>query len=292
MTPFKLGIFSCLLLLASASTVFADAPAVIPLQGFLADRDGEPVEGPHRLTFILYDAESDGAALYTDDRRSVEIDRGQFWVYLGSDDGAPLDLALFREHGELWLEVTIDGKDVIQPRIALGSVPYAAFAQSCGEAATLGGLSAADVSSSYVDADGDTMSGALSVQADLSATGNVTVGGKIVSGKFGQDSMTLAGALPLDFTFTTGGGTLLVMVSGSAYSATGGGIGATVSLDGTGLGTLFTYTNEAGSHKAFPAQSFVVQRPAGSHTVSFAAVAGTLTDGNDPFYVTVLELPF
>jgi hypothetical protein len=41
-----------------------------------------------------------------------------------------------------------------------------------------------------------------------------------------------------------------------------------------------------------PSQSFVVQRPAGSHTLRFEAVGSTLTDGNDVFQATVLELPF
>ena len=276
---------ACLLGLVSASQALADAPAIVPVQGFLTDSDGAPVAGPHRLTFILYDAESDGRALYTDDRRSVEIERGQFVAYLGGE-GDALDLALFRDNGGLWLEITVDGTDVIQPRTYLGSVPYAAYAQYCGDASTLGGLSAADVSSTFVDADGDTMTG------DLSVEGDVSVGGKIASDKFSQNRMSLPGALPVQHTFSSSGGTLLVMVSGSGWANVVGGIAATVSLDGTELGTLTTFTNETGSHKAFPSQSFVVARPAGAHTLRFEAVGNTLTDANDVFQATVLELPF
>ncbi len=62
----------------NASTALADAPVIVPIYGFFTDTDGAPIAGPHRLTFIVYDAETEGQALYTDDRRWVDIEGGQF----------------------------------------------------------------------------------------------------------------------------------------------------------------------------------------------------------------------
>jgi microcystin-dependent protein len=128
-----------------AARAAADAPAIIPLQGFLQDASGEPVDGVHRLTFSLYDAASDGRALYTDDWLSVDVDNGYFVVYLGNQEDEPLDLALFRDNQDLWIEVIIDGEEIVQPRTYLASVPHAGFAQYCGEAQTLGGRPASDL---------------------------------------------------------------------------------------------------------------------------------------------------
>jgi microcystin-dependent protein len=141
------SILSTALILAvlGASHAAAEAPAIIPLQGYLLDSEGKPVDGAHRLTFFLYDAATDGDSVYTDNYNSVDVDKGHFVVYLGNQEDAPLDLGLFREHRDLWVEVVIDGSETVAPRTYLASVPYAGFAQACGDAQTLDGRPSSDL---------------------------------------------------------------------------------------------------------------------------------------------------
>lgn len=121
-----------------------------------------------------------------------------------------------------------------------------------------------------------------------------------------------AGPLPVEGTFTSRGGTLIVSVSGSGYRGTGssqleGKIAMDVRVDGGLQGFLVGYTNERNSHKAFVSEDLVVRGfPAGEHTVTlgrvYAAVVCntpnetkdapcTTTDANDFFSVTVTEIP-
>jgi hypothetical protein len=98
------------------------------------------------------------------------------------------------------------------------------------------------------------------------------------------------GSLPKSAGFVSGGGTLMIIFSGSGYG--NGNIGMTLQLDGTSVSTTRCFTNETGSHKTFTANVFVTATaPAGNHTINLIALAGTSTDGNDWFNVTVLELP-
>lgn len=127
-----------------------------------------------------------------------------------------------------------------------------------------------------------------------------------------QQVIDRAGPLPVEGSFTSRGGTLIVSVSGSGYRGTGssrleGKIGIDVRIDGGFQGVLSGYTNERNSHKAFVSEDLVVRGfPAGQHTVTlgriYAAVACnkenetrdhycTATDANDFFSVTVTEIP-
>jgi hypothetical protein len=53
----------------------------------------------------------------------LTVERGVFSTYLG-----PVDLALFRDHGQLWLGVQV-GDDAEMQRILIGSTPFAAYAE-------------------------------------------------------------------------------------------------------------------------------------------------------------------
>jgi hypothetical protein len=98
---------------------------------------------------------------------------------------------------------------------------------------------------------------------------------------------------PFQGTFRTSGGQILVSVSGSGYSGTAGRvIGVAVKVDGVEIGQARSYTNEAGSHKAFvTSASLLGNLGTGVHTVSLTPLPGTLTDGNDFFTVVVHEVP-
>jgi hypothetical protein len=99
------------------------------------------------------------------------------------------------------------------------------------------------------------------------------------------------GPLTSQGNFTSQGGILYMTVSGSAWSKSASTtISVAVSVDGKLMGTAQVFTNEASSHKALvPLALHLQQLAAGQHTVSLAAGAGTITDQNDFFDVTVTE---
>lgn len=120
--------------------------------------------------------------------------------------------------------------------------------------------------------------------------------GQITSPRFRVSRVFyFSGPLPRSASFTCGGGPLLIMVAGSAFrTGAGGPLGFLVQIDGNTVINALGYSNEVGSHKAIP-PLFHIQTgvAAGSHTLGFVVgTTGVLTDGNDFFNATVLELPF
>jgi hypothetical protein len=101
----------------------------------------------------------------------------------------------------------------------------------------------------------------------------------------------MPGALPQSMAFSSKGGPLLLILSGSAYLAGAGHMGVTAQLDAKSVGTLSAFTNEPNSHKAFPTRVLkIAPAAAGAHTLILLPDPTTLTDTNDPFSVTVVEL--
>jgi hypothetical protein len=100
--------------------------------------------------------------------------------------------------------------------------------------------------------------------------------------------------LPINVTINTLGGSLLLFVSGSGFSTAGPqAIGVQILIDGVFKGMAQVFTNEVGSHKAFTANALFLQGiSAGQHTLNLVAMPNTVTDNNDFFNVTILELPF
>lgn len=115
-------------LLFVASPAVAQAPAAIPLQGVLTDPGGYPIVGTVKVHFALYESQSAEQALWSE-TQELTLSDGLFTAYLGADTA--IDLALFADHGEMWLGITVED-DPEMTRIALGSAPYAAFAEHCG----------------------------------------------------------------------------------------------------------------------------------------------------------------
>lgn len=96
-------------------------------------------------------------------------------------------------------------------------------------------------------------------------------------------------------TFKSSGGTLVIFASGSGRTTgSPGPIGMEIFIDNVSKGFARSFTNEDQSHKSFSASALVVLGiPASDkHTVSLKGWNGTTLDYNDPFSVTVLELPF
>lgn len=100
------------------------------------------------------------------------------------------------------------------------------------------------------------------------------------------------GALPMSASFTSGGGTLVIFVSGSGRRGDVGTVGMDVYIDGVSRGGLRAWTNEVNSHHTFVPYFLSLKLPAKNYTVELKAIASTVTDVNDYFSVTILELPF
>ncbi|MCC6625542.1 MAG: hypothetical protein IT385_30165 [Deltaproteobacteria bacterium] len=113
------------LALATASTAAAQVPGSIPIQGYLTDADGQPVDGPTSIEIDLYD----GNVSIHAETHQVDVDQGAFIVHFGGGD---LDLELFRDHDDLSIGVSVDGV-ALAPRFDLGAVPYAAYSHYCDE---------------------------------------------------------------------------------------------------------------------------------------------------------------
>ncbi len=92
--------------------------------------------------------------------------------------------------------------------------------------------------------------------------------------------------------FDTSGGTLMVFISATGYCASGQQIGCNVLLDDAPKGHLKSYSNEVLSHKAFASAALVFPGlAAGAHKISLTPWNNTLSDPNDFYDITVLELP-
>ncbi len=142
----QIGLAACVIALGLVpAQALAQAPPVIPVQGYVTDFEGTPLDGEVEMSFRLYADEVGGAALFTEDQL-VTVDRGHFTAYLG--DFSELDLALFSIHSTLFLGIRVGEDDEMTPRLQMGTVPYAGFAQSCGDAQSLGGQTAEDFAAS------------------------------------------------------------------------------------------------------------------------------------------------
>ncbi|MCK5833291.1 hypothetical protein KAH81_06430 [bacterium] len=106
--------------------VLAAIPRIINYQGKLADVSGIGITDTLDIAFALYPSSIGGSHLWTETQRAVQILKGLFDVHLGSVTAFPDSLQFDEQY---FLQVTVDG-DVMTPRVALYSVPYAISAGS------------------------------------------------------------------------------------------------------------------------------------------------------------------
>ncbi len=121
----------------------AHAGLRVPVHGNLTDPASAPLDGDHVLRFELFDAATGGEAVFAETHPSVTVSGGRFTVYLGATADKLLP-TLFRDHEELWLQVTVGTDDLLEPRIRMGATPYAGFANHSTDATQLAGRNAAD----------------------------------------------------------------------------------------------------------------------------------------------------
>lgn len=96
---------------------------------------------------------------------------------------------------------------------------------------------------------------------------------------------------PVDVTYTSSGGPLLVYFAGSAFSSKVSiKITANLLLDGNVLASASVATNEVNSHKALvPVFVYTCSVKAGSHKFTVAKADDAQLDQNDFFTITVTE---
>ena len=179
----------------AAATAAAAVPATLSFSARLADdKSGEPVSGPHRLSFALFAQEAGGNPVWTE-ARDVAIDEdGVVFTDLGGV--TPFGMNVF-DGKKLWLEVKVD--DVaMEPRVAIDSVPYAMHAAN---SEALGGQDAAafqkrvaGTCSSGNFIIGVNSDGTVACAPDLSGTGDITnvTAGSGLSGGGASGDITLS----------------------------------------------------------------------------------------------------
>jgi hypothetical protein len=124
----------------------ADVPSLLPIQGYLTDKQGKALDGSPEITFRLYSTATAGTPFH-EETISVVVVEGHFNVYLGDDSVNPLALSELRDNAKVFLaiEVEKDGEGV--PRLQLASTAFAAQAAYCGDATNLGGKAPTDYAS-------------------------------------------------------------------------------------------------------------------------------------------------
>jgi hypothetical protein len=192
-----IAILGCLV---AAPVARAAAPQLVPVQGVLTDSAGTPIDTSVTTVFSIYASEVGGTALWTE-TQDVLVEDGLFTAYLG--DVTALDLATFRDNGDLWLGVQV-GSDAEMPRMYLGSGPFAGYAEYCGAAPA---PDFADITGTIDPTDLPTGL----VTGPLACTGTEKVSGVDSSG-----ALVCAADEDTDTTYTAGTGLIL---SGTMFSA-------------------------------------------------------------------------
>ena len=117
--------------LLAATTAMAQ-PAVVRYQGYLTDTADAPIDDTVDLSFAIYDEDTAGTQVWSQDVTNVPVDGGQFVV----------DLALDRPNlvaDDLWLGVAVNAGAELLPRQRVAS---ALFALVCGDAGAMAGTAA------------------------------------------------------------------------------------------------------------------------------------------------------
>ena len=109
-----------------APLVATTSTAGIPYQGRLADKNGATLTQTVNMIFRLYAAASGGSPLWEEQwtgANSVQVSDGLFNVMLGSL--APIPQAVITGNSNLFLGITVGTDSEMNPRVQLGSVPFA-----------------------------------------------------------------------------------------------------------------------------------------------------------------------
>ena len=131
----------------------ASSTNTVAYQGRLADATGNPVTATTPMVFRLYNAATGGTPLWEENwtgSNSVHVSDGLFNVMLGSLTQIPQSVVT--GNSNLWLGITVNADNEMQPRVQLGTVPFAVQALTVPD----GSITAAKLapSISFVPPDG------------------------------------------------------------------------------------------------------------------------------------------
>jgi len=104
----------------------ASSTNTVAYQGRLADATGNPVTATTPMVFRLYNAATSGVPLWEENwtgPNSVHVSDGLFNVMLGSLTQIPQSVVT--GNSNLWLGITVNADNEMQPRVQLGTVPFA-----------------------------------------------------------------------------------------------------------------------------------------------------------------------
>ena len=144
-----------LFVLMSSLPVFAAAPQLINYQGSLTDSSGAALDTTVSITFKIYSDAAGTTLEWSETHPSVTVSGGLLSVILGSV--TPLSDSVFSDSAR-YLGITVGSDPQITPLSRLTSVAYA------HRISTIDG------------ATGGTISGDVTIQSDLSVSGNVGIG--------------------------------------------------------------------------------------------------------------------
>lgn len=196
--------------LAAIATAQADAavPDFMVQQGRLLDGEGEPIDGELSFVFTIYDAATEGTALWTE-TTNVTLEDGFFSVQLGA--AAALDPSIF-DGSTLYLGVTVGADTEMTPRQVLLSTPYAFAANSADTALNATG----DITPSSVSVNGSTVINSSGVWVGSVDFGGLTTVVEAESGESATGGRVSVSAACGAGKVATGGGCSLTSTSGQA----------------------------------------------------------------------------
>jgi hypothetical protein len=114
-------IYGIVLLMFAISISIAEIPKTISWQGQLQDSGENYLDGTYDLTITIYDQETGGEPIWTEQHEEVLLKNGLVSLIMGSI--TPLNISFDRQ---LWLEIQIEDSEPLD-RIKLTSTPYSFY---------------------------------------------------------------------------------------------------------------------------------------------------------------------
>lgn len=131
-------------ILFTTQTTFSQIPRTRNYQGILTDANGSPLpDGDYTLTFRIYDVETGGAALWTEEH-AVLLARGLFNVILG--EITPITLPFDKPY---WLTLQVGDEPEMSTRVPFTSVPYSFNSVKADTAQTVIGPAGGDLAGNF-----------------------------------------------------------------------------------------------------------------------------------------------